>query len=559
MRDDVSGWQTRLTDATIAENTASGIWRNKTLADLLDAQLARDPDRILIIQGDTQLSARDIDGQARALAAALQQRGLVAGDVISFQLPNWPEAVVVDMAAALLGLVSNPIIPIYRDAEVAYILKDAGAKAFFIPTEFRNFDYAAMVERHRGELPDLAHVITVRGVAPAPTSDYVAFDDLLGEGDGAAFERPAVDANAVKLIMYTSGTTGRPKGVLHSHNTIDTENQAISEFLGLDDRDVILMPSPVTHITGYLYGIQLPFVLGAPAVLMEMWNAERAADLIDRHGVTFTIAATVFLQELTEFARTHGRPLPSLRYFPCGGAPVPPEIIYNAHNYFARCVCARCYGSTEAPTVTLGVTGRDQESLGAATEGLVVGHEIKLVDDKGAPVPAGVEGEIVTRGPEMCLGYADPAHNEAFDGEGYFHTGDLAMLTADDCLVITGRSKDLIIRGGENLSPREIEDALHALPAVYEAAVVAMPHARLGETGCAYVVLEEGASLTFDEMVAALDKTGMAKQKYPERLEIIDAFPRTPAGKIRKNVLRQRIAEKIAAINPLPTGEGGEH
>ncbi|MCZ6837655.1 MAG: AMP-binding protein [Alphaproteobacteria bacterium] len=541
MRQDVSGWQTRLSDALIAENTQSGIWRNKTLADLLDEQLARDPDRVLIIQGDSQMSARDINIQARALASALQQRGLVAGDVISCQLPNWPEAVVVDVAAAMLGLVCNPIIPIYRDAEVAYILKDAGTKVFFIPTEFRNFDYVAMVERHRGELPDLAHVATVRGTAPG----CIAFDELLG--DGVVFERPAVDPNAVKLIMYTSGTTGRPKGVLHSHNTIDTENQAFSKFLGLDQDDVILMPSPLTHITGYLYGIQLPIVLGAPAVLMDMWNAKVAADLIDHHGVTFTIAATVFLQELTEFARINDRPLPSLRYFPCGGAPVPPEIIFNAHKSFARCVCARCYGSTEAPTVTLGVNSREQERLGAATEGLVVGHEIKLVDEKGVPVPVGVEGEIITRGPELCLGYADPAHNEAFDDEGYFHTGDLAVMTADDCLIITGRSKDLIIRGGENISPRGVEDALHEHPAVYEAAVVAMPHPRMGETGCAYIVLAEGAKLTFEDMVSALDKTGMAKQKYPERLEIIDAFPRTPAGKIRKNVLREMIAEKIAA------------
>ncbi len=548
MRQDVSGWKTRLTDTLIAENTESGIWRNKTLADLLDEQLARDADKILIIQDDIQLSARDIGRQARALAGALQQRGLVAGDVISFQLPNWPEAVVVDMAAAMLGLVSNPIIPIYRDAEVAYILKDAGTKAFFIPTQFRNFDYAAMVERHRAELPDLAHVITVRDTAPGCT----AFDELLAED--APLERSTVDPNAVKLIMYTSGTTGRPKGVLHSHNTIDTENQAFSGFLGLDGEDVILMPSPLTHITGYLYGIQLPFVLGAPAVFMESWNAEAAADLIERHGVTFTIAATVFLQELTEIARAQNRPLPSLRYFPCGGAPVPPEIIYNAHKAFERCVCGRCYGSTEAPTVTLGINSRDQEEMGAATEGLIVGHEIKLVDDKGAPVLVGVEGEIVTRGPEMCLGYADPAHNEAFDEEGYFHTGDLAVMTEDGCLVITGRLKDLIIRGGENLSPREVEDALHELPAIYEAAVVAMPHERMGETGCAYVVLEEGASLTFDEMVAALAETGMSTRKYPERLEIIDAFPRTPSGKIRKNALREQIAKKIAAEGAAAAG-----
>ena len=541
MRQDVSGWQTRLSDDLIAENTESGIWRNKTLADLLDAQLVRDPDRILIVDGDIRMRARDIHDQARALAGALQQRGLVAGDVISFQLPNWREAVVIDVAAAMLGLVCNPIIPIYRDAEVAYILKDAGTKIVFVPTEFRNFDYVAMIERHRGDLPNLEHIVTVRGGAPG----CVPFEGLLDES--APIDRPTVDPNAVKLIMYTSGTTGRPKGVLHSHNTIDTENQAFSKFLGLGPDDVILMPSPLTHITGYLYGIQLPIVLGAPVVFMEMWNAAAAAELIDRHGVTFTIAATVFLQELTEFARIHGRSLPSLRYFPCGGAPVPPEIIYNAHKVFARCVSARCYGSTEAPTVTLGVNSRDQERLGAATEGLVVGHEIKLIDEQGALVPAGVEGEIITRGPEMCLGYADPAHNDAFDASGYFHTGDLAMLTADDCLVITGRSKDLIIRGGENLSPREVEDALHELPAVYEAAVVAMPHPRLGETGCAFVILEAGASLSFADMISALDRTGMAKQKYPERLEIVDAFPRTPAGKIRKNVLREQIAAKIAA------------
>ncbi|NKB48635.1 MAG: AMP-binding protein [Alphaproteobacteria bacterium] len=541
MRQDVSGWQTRLSDALIAENAASGIWRNKTLADLLDAQVARDPNQILIVDGDTNVTASDLDAQARALAGALQARGLVAGDVISFQLPNWREAVVVDVAASMLGLVCNPIIPIYRDAEVAYILKDAGTKVVFIPTEFRNFDYVAMIERHRGDLPELAHIITVRGSAEG----CITFDDLLNQGDAVA--RAAVDPNAVKLIMYTSGTTGRPKGVLHSHNTIDTENQAFSGFLGLGADDVILMPSPLTHITGYLYGIQLPIVLGAPVVFMEMWNAEAAADLIDRHGVTFTIAATVFLQELTEFARLNDRTLPSLRYFPCGGAPVPPEIIYNAHKTFDRCVCARCYGSTEAPTVTLGVNSRDQERLGAATEGLIVGHEIKLVDEQGAPVPVGIEGEIVTRGPEMCLGYADPAHNEAFDSDGFFHTGDLAILTEDECLIITGRSKDLIIRGGENLSPREVEDALHEHPAIYEAAVVAMPHARLGETGCAYVIIEEGASLTFDDMITTLEGTGMAKQKYPERLEIVEAFPRTPAGKIRKNVLREQIAAKIAA------------
>ena len=544
MRDDVSGWKTRLTDALIAENTASGIWRNLTLADQLDNVLAKNPDKVLFIEGGRNVTAAEMARQARALASALQRRGLVAGDVVSFELPNWPETVAIDLACAMLGLVCNPIIPIYRDAEVTYILRDAGTRAFFIPTTFRNFDYAEMVARHRAELPGLEHVITVRGQADGAET----FEDLLAEGNPDGFVRPEVDPNAVKLIMYTSGTTGRPKGVLHSHNTIDTEIQAISKFLSLDDSDVILMPSPVSHITGYLYGIQMPFTLNAPAVFMETWNAAGAADLIDKHGVTFTIAATVFLQELTDFARRNERRLPSLRYFPSGGAPVPPEVIHNAHKAFARCVCSRVYGSTEAPTVTLGVNSREEEHLGATTEGYIVGHEVKIVDSAtGEEVGTGVEGEILTRGPEMCLGYAADDHNaEAFEPDGYFHTGDLAMMTGDGAMVITGRSKDLIIRGGENISPREVEDALHEHPAIHEAAVVAMPHERMGETGCAYVVLEDGATLNFEEMVAFLGGTGMAKQKYPERLEIIDEFPRTAAGKIRKNVLRDRIAAALA-------------
>jgi len=544
MRDDVSGWKTRLTDALIAENTASGIWRNLTLADQLDNVLAKNPDKVLFIEGGRNVTAAEMARQARALASALQRRGLVAGDVVSFELLNWPETVAIDLACAMLGLVCNPIIPIYRDAEVTYILRDAGTRAFFIPTTFRNFDYAEMVARHRAELPGLEHVITVRGQADGAET----FEDLLAEGNPDGFVRPEVDPNAVKLIMYTSGTTGRPKGVLHSHNTIDTEIQAISKFLSLDDSDVILMPSPVSHITGYLYGIQMPFTLNAPAVFMETWNAAGAADLIDKHGVTFTIAATVFLQELTDFARRNERRLPSLRYFPSGGAPVPPEVIHNAHKAFARCVCSRVYGSTEAPTVTLGVNSREEEHLGATTEGYIVGHEVKIVDPAtGEEVGTGVEGEILTRGPEMCLGYAADDHNaEAFEPDGYFHTGDLAMMTGDGAMVITGRSKDLIIRGGENISPREVEDALHEHPAIHEAAVVAMPHERMGETGCAYVVLEDGATLNFEEMVAFLGGTGMAKQKYPERLEIIDEFPRTAAGKIRKNVLRDRIAAALA-------------
>ena len=541
MREDISGWQVRLTESLIEKNSRSGIWRNKTISDLLEVQVAQQPDKILVIDGHQKVTASQLYDMGRALAFSLKSMGLREGDVISFQLPNWYEALVIDMAASLLGLVCNPIIPIYREAEVTYILKDAGTRVFFIPTEFRGFDYVSMIEGYRDELSSLDYIVTVRGTSKG----YVDWKDLTNIGDSNSLDKSIVDPNSVKLIMYTSGTTGQPKGVLHSHNTIDTENQAFSKFLNLGAEDVILMPSPLTHITGYLYGIQLPIVLGVPVVLMETWNAKTAAELIELHGVTFTIAATVFLQELTTFAMSNGLDLPTLRYFPCGGAPVPPEVIYSAHDVFSQCVCARCYGSTEAPTVTLGVNSREKEDIGASTEGFIVGHEILIVDESGDEVADGVEGEIITRGPEMCLGYADPEHNSAFDKDGFFHTGDLAVKTPENYLVITGRLKDLIIRGGENLSPREVEDALHEIPQVYEAAVVSMPHPRLGETGCAFVVLQPESSMTFEEMISALQSSGMAKQKYPERLEIVDSFPRTPAGKIRKNILREQITETL--------------
>ena len=384
----------------------------------------------------------------------------------------------------------------------------------------------------------------VRGSSQLASS----FESLMAEEPAELGARP--DPNHVKLIMYTSGTTGRAKGVLHTHNTIATEISNFSDWLTLDENDVILMPSPLAHITGYLYGIQLPVTLGCPVVLMDMWDVRRAANDIEANGVTFTIGATPFLQELSNLCRETRRNLPSLRYFPSGGAPVPPEIILGADSSFERCVAFRVYGSTEAPTVTLGVPDRAEQTLRATTEGYIVGHEVRLVDEYGVEVKRGEEGEITTRGPELTVGYAlDEQNSEAFDENGFFRTGDLAVQTPEGCLSITGRKKDIIIRGGENLSPKEIEDVLYTHPAVYEAAVVAMPHARLGETCCAFVTLKAGAVFDFEAMRKVLTASGLAKQKFPERLEIVDSLPYTPAGKIRKNLLRNQISEIIRQEN----------
>lgn len=541
---DPSGWVTRLTPEMVARYRQAGIWRDKTIADRLDELCAIRPEQPLVIEAGGTRTARMARRAALALAAALTRRGLRPGHVVSFQLPNWYEAVVVELACAYAGFVCNPIVPIYRHAEVDFIIRNSKSRAFFIPQQFRNFDYRAMVADLKPGWEQAVDVILVRPTGPAELS----FDDLLREEPAAAGARP--DPNHIKLLMYTSGTTSQAKGVFHTHNTIAAEIENFINWLKLDASDVVLMPSPLGHITGYLYGIQLPVTLGCPVVLMEAWDVAAAADLIETHGVTFIIGATPFLQELANFSNATQRRFPSLRYFPSGGAPVPPEIIFSADAAFERALAFRVYGSTEAPTVTLGVPDRANAAARAQTDGAIVGHEVRLIDDAGREVARGEEGEIVTRGPEMMVGYMIEAHNnEAFTEESFFRTGDLAVLTPEGNLTITGRKKDLIIRGGENLSPKEIEDVLYTHPAIREAAVIAMPHPRLGETCCAYVTLKPGCSFDFDAMLDVLKASGLAKQKYPERLEIVADLPYTAAGKIRKNLLREQIVEKISREN----------
>ena len=541
---DPGGWRTRLSTSMIERYRKSGLWNAETIAERLEKLCATRSDQKLVIERDHVYTAGDVRRDALSLAGALAARGLKSGDVVSFQLPNWYEAILVDIACAYGGFVCNPIVPIYRSAEVEFIVRDSGSRILFIPEVFRNFDYRKMAEDLRPRWDRLTDVIVVRGSTLSTSS----FESLIAEEPAPLGGTP--DPNHVKLIMYTSGTTSRAKGVLHTHNTIATEISNFIDWLKLDEDDVILMPSPLTHITGYLYGVELPATLGCPVVLMESWEVSNAADQIEAHGVTFTIGATPFLQELSNFCREAGRGVPSLRYFPTGGAPVPPEIVLTADSAFERCVAFRVYGSTEAPTVTLGVPDRADAALRARTDGHIVGYEVRLVDESGVEVKCGEEGEIMARGPELMVGYALEEQNfAAFDEDGFFRTGDLAVQTVEGCLTITGRKKDIIIRGGENLSPKEIEDVLYMHPSVREAAVVAMPHPRLGETGCAFVALKPGAAFDFETMQSVLAAGGLAKQKFPERLEVVDSLPYTAAGKVRKNLLRERIAELVRQEN----------
>ncbi len=502
MRKDISGWTTRLSEEMVRRYTGTGAWRNVTLAECAARQMRDRPNDVAVVEGERSATFGEIAAEARKLAASFDAMGLQPGDTISFQLPNWIETMVINIAAANQGLVCNPIVPIYRDAEVRYILRDARAKVFFVPATFRNFEYVAMASRLRSELADLRAVVVVRGNGEG----CLRYDELLVAGHNGASTPPTVDPNAIKLVLYTSGTTAHPKGVVHTHNTIMSEIEAAAGYWGIGREDVILMPSPVTHITGYLYALEMAFAIGMKAVFMERWNAAEAVDLIVKHGGTFSVGATPFLKELVAEVERRGAGVPSLRLFMSGGAPVPPELIHRASRVLSNCVTFRVYGSTEAPTITLGVRSRAEETLGATTDGRIVNHEVRICDAvSGVPVADGVDGEITARGPELMLGYTDWAQTlEAFDADGYFHTGDLGFISHGDFITVSGRKKDLVIRGGENISPKEIEDVLHQHPAIKEVAIVAMPHERLGETVCAFIIPHSGQTIDLASVVAYL-------------------------------------------------------
>ena len=518
---------------------SDGFWANRTLGDCARERADREGDTVVFLGDPAAPTYASLLADGESLARALFGLGLRPGEVIAFQTPNWSEAAVINLAAALGGFVIAPIVHIYRDAEVRQMLGDCGAKAFFVAETFRSIDYAAMVERIRPNLPDLAQVIYVR-----PATQQTSFTDLVAHGRSLVHPLPQVGPDGVKLLLYTSGTTGRPKAVLHSHNTLARVAQVTAAHARIVGQDVALMPSPVTHISGYSGGLEKPFQIGSRTVLMETWDAARAVELIERYGVTSTVAATPFLLELCSAARAAGSSLPSFQRFACGGAAVPADLVRIANSALANACAYRVYGSSEVPLATQGYLPDCAPELAAETDGQPIDYELRIVDDAERPLAAGHDGEVLARGPAMFMGYADSEQTAAaITADGYFRTGDIGHLTKEGALVITGRKKDLIIRGGENISAKEIEDVLQTHPAVREAAVVAMPHLRLGEGICAYIIPLNAVSAA--ELAAHVLASGLARQKCPERFELIDDLPRTASGKVRKDLLREDIRSKV--------------
>lgn len=544
MRTDPSGFETRWSDELADRYLSQGHWTNTTLVDAARRALAADPEHTLLIEGSRRLTRQQAWDQSLRLAGFFLSRGLRPGDVVSFQLPNWTESAIIALAARMTGLVINPIPPIYRESELAYILADCRSKLIFVPGQFRKHDHAAMVEGLRPSLPDLRDIVVVRDTGDLTWDKAVAATPLMEA------ELPGVDPSAVMMVMYTSGTTGKPKGVLHTHYSYDHRARAMGEAWHIRPADIVFMPSPVTHITGALWAFDMTWIHGSTSVLMDVWTAEEGIRVIEENRCTVNGGATPFLQQLLDTAGTRPEAISSLRLFFCGGTTVSPDLIRKAGETFPNCLFFRCYGSTEMVTASLGIQDRAQANLGADTDGAIIyPAELLIIDTNNDQLlPAGEEGEIIARGPGLFFGYAHPADNVGnFDDAGFFRMGDLGRIVrptdGGDYIVITGRKKDIIIRSGENISPKEVEDLLFNHPAVADVAIVAMPSAATGEKGCAFIIPRPGQTIDLGEIRKFLDSQGLARQKFPEHVVLVDDLPRVPSGKVKKDVLRLRAKE----------------
>jgi acyl-coenzyme A synthetase/AMP-(fatty) acid ligase len=518
-----------------------GLWGARTFNDVL-AEACREkwPDRRFVVASPdrpAELTFKEMHERGVRLAGALHALGLRKGDVLAMEMPNWMEACLTYHAAAALGVVVTPIIHIYQAKEVEFILRQSRAKVFMVPDNWRGVDYLAMVQEIRPRLPELEHVIVVGEKVP---DDCLSFDDVAARAT-PDFPRPDISPDEPHILAYTSGTTSDPKGVVHSHNTLLAELRAIVAASGGDSEDVFLCPNPIGHIAGIYSALIAPFLLGyRTLVLMDGWDPTWALQLIQEHKVTNTGGATFFLSTLLNSPDFANYDTSSLESFGLGGAGVPPTLVEQAAG--VGWWSMRAYGCTEHPSITMGTLDDPLEKR-AHTDGRpMMDVEVRLVDDDGNDVASGDEGEVISRGPDQFLGYMDPAMDtEAFTEDGWFRTGDIGRFDDEGYLAITDRKKDIIIRGGENISAREVEELLAEHPKVQEAAVTPVSDERYGERVCAFVITRDGQSLTLDEVLEHFKARGAAKQKTPERLELVDAFPRTLSGKVQKYVLRRGI------------------
>ncbi|MGA4804267.1 medium-chain fatty-acid--CoA ligase [Escherichia coli] len=521
-----------------------GLWGDASLADYWQQTARAMPDKIAVVDNHgASYTYSALDHAASCLANWMLAKGIESGDRIAFQLPGWCEFTVIYLACLKIGAVSVPLLPSWREAELVWVLNKCQAKMFFAPTLFKQTRPVDLILPLQNQLPQLQQIVGVDKLAPATSA--LSLSQIIADNTPLT-TAITVHGDELAAVLFTSGTEGLPKGVMLTHNNILASERAYCARLNLTWQDVFMMPAPLGHATGFLHGVTAPFLIGARSVLLDIFTPDACLALLEQQRCTCMLGATPFVYDLLNVLEKQPADLSALRFFLCGGTTIPKKVARECQQLGIKLLSV--YGSTESSPHAV-VNLDDPLSRFMHTDGYAAaGVEIKVVDDARKTLPPGCEGEEASRGPNVFMGYFDEPEltARALDEEGWYYSGDLCRMDEAGYIKITGRKKDIIVRGGENISSREVEDILLQHPKIHDACVVAMPDERLGERSCAYVVLKAPHhSLSLEEVMAFFSRKRVAKYKYPEHIVVIEKLPRTASGKIQKFLLRKDIMRRL--------------
>ncbi|MCX1639187.1 medium-chain fatty-acid--CoA ligase [Escherichia coli] len=521
-----------------------GLWGDASLADYWQQTARAMPDKIAVVDNHgATYTYSALDHAASCLANWMLAKGIESGDRIAFQLPGWCEFTVIYLACLKIGAVSVPLLPSWREAELVWVLNKCQAKMFFAPTLFKQTRPVDLILPLQNQLPQLQQIVGVDKLAPATSS--LSLSQILADNTPLT-TAITVHGDELAAVLFTSGTEGLPKGVMLTHNNILASERAYCARLNLTWQDVFMMPAPLGHATGFLHGVTALFLIGARSVLLDIFTPAACLALLEQQRCTCMLGATPFVYDLLNLLEKQPADLSALRFFLCGGTTIPKKVARECQQRGIKLLSV--YGSTESSPHAV-VNLDDPLSRFMHTDGYAAaGVEIKVVDNARKTLPPGCEGEEASRGPNVFMGYFDEPEltARALDEEGWYYSGDLCRMDEAGYIKITGRKKDIIVRGGENISSREVEDILLQHPKIHDACVVAMPDERLGERSCAYVVLKAPHhSLSLEDVVAFFSRKRVAKYKYPEHIVVIEKLPRTASGKIQKFLLRKDIMRRL--------------
>lgn len=522
-----------------------GYWTERTLNDIWNTQVAAFPDREYVSDNlGVRYTYAEIDDKASRLAAWLHDVGVKNGDVVSYQMPPWLEFCILYVACLKVGAVSHPLPVTFNDEDLIYSMNLVESKAFMCPTF-----------HHKTNFED--QILSAVDRIPTLSKDAICVHDKTVESHGTITlkqicetyepyrENPGSKSDDVVLILSTSGTTGRPKAVLISHNALIFSETTFSRGLHLTQDDVMFMPAPLNHATGFNHGLITPLLLGGRVVLQQEFRAREAIEIMNNEGVTWSMGATPFIFDLLNCAEENDLKFETLKLYICGGAPVPGTMVQRAHEHGLK-LC-ECYGSTEScphlavpPEHCLEWNGNWS---GVAFEGI----EVKVVDEHGNEVPHGTQGEEISRGPHMFSGYLKNPEATAKDlnDDGWFFSGDLCIQDEEGRVKINGRKKEILIRGGINISANEVDNNLDGCPGVGAHATIGLPDDRLGERICTFIVQTGDVTPTLDSIAKYLDSIGVAKRLRPEHIEFIDAIPMTESGKVKRHQLADELDRRL--------------